>query len=263
MSFKTPITILKRIINETELFFTKNVWLELHSMWHRIKFIQLKKPEFGNFRNLKPFSKRGFDRGLPIDRYYIEQFLIENARDIRGHALEIGDNYYTRKFGGKRVTKIDVLHVVEGNPKATIVADLTHGDNIPSNSFDCIIFTQTLQVIYDIRRALNTLYRILKPSGILLATTFGISKIWRREGIDNWGEYWRFTTQSLHHLFGEVFPTQKINIKSYGNVLSAIAFLEGLASEELQKSELDYLDPDYEVLLTVRAMKPNNELMAQ
>jgi len=257
MSLNAPLTILKRIMDEAKLSLPENVWWRLHSMLHSIKFNKLKKVEFGNLRRLTPFSKQGFDRGLPIDRYYIEQFLSENALDIRGHVLEIGDDYYTRKFGGKRVKKIDVLHFVECNPKASIVADLTCAENIPSNTFDCIIFTQTLQMIFDTKKALYTLHRILKPSGILLATTHGISKIFRREGVDYWGEYWRFTTQSLQHLFREVFPTPNISIRSYGNVLTAIAFLEALASEELQKLELDYLDPDYEILLTIRAIKPN------
>jgi len=41
-------------------------------------------------------------------------------------------------------------------------------------------------------------------------------------------------------------------------VLTAIAFLHGLAAEELRREELDYCDPDYEVLLTVRAAKSLN-----
>ena len=42
----------------------------------------------------------GFDRGTPIDRYYIESFLSTHASDIRGHVLEVADNTYTRRFGG-------------------------------------------------------------------------------------------------------------------------------------------------------------------
>jgi hypothetical protein len=42
-------------------------------------------------------------------------------------------------------------------------------------------------------------------------------------------------------------------------VLTAISFLEGLASEEIKKKDLDYQDPDYELLITVRAIKVNKE----
>jgi hypothetical protein len=53
----------------------------------------------------------GFDRGLPIDRYYIERFLQTHSADIRRHVLEVGDNAYTRRFGGNRVTKSDVINL--------------------------------------------------------------------------------------------------------------------------------------------------------
>lgn len=212
---------------------------------------------FGTLRRLQPISRvHGFDRGMPIDRYYIEQFLSAHALDIRGNVLEIGNDTYTRRFGGDRVTKSDVLDLVEGNPKATVVADLTSADHVPSDSFDCIILTQTLQMIYDMRSALRHLYRILRPGGVLLATSHGISKISRRLGVDPWGEYWRFTGDSARRLFEEVFCSGNVTVEAHGNILAAIAFLHGLASEELEQRELDYHDPDYEVLLTVRAIKP-------
>jgi SAM-dependent methyltransferase len=210
---------------------------------------------FGCLRRLTPISREfGFDRGLPVDRYYIENFLARQADDILGRVLEIGDNSYTRKFGGDRVTKSDVLHVVEGNPKATIVADLTSADHIPSDSFDCFILTQTLQFIYDVRAALKTLYRILKPGGVVLATFGGISQI----ANDQWGDYqcWGFTTLSARRLFEEVFPTANVKVETYGNVLAAISFLQGLAVEELCQEELEHCDHNYELIITVRAMKP-------
>jgi len=55
---------------------------------------------FGSLRRVMPISRKwGFDRGLPIDRYYIERFLSAHALDICGYVLEIQDNAYTRKFG--------------------------------------------------------------------------------------------------------------------------------------------------------------------
>jgi SAM-dependent methyltransferase len=211
---------------------------------------------FGDLRRLTPISKDkfGWDRGTPIDRYYIERFLSEHTQDIRGRVLEIQDDTYTRKFGGTRVTHSDVLHVAEGNPKATIVADLTSADQIPSDTFDCIIITQTLQVIYDVRAALRHLYRILKPGASMLATFPGISHIPRYD-MDNWGDYWRFTTLSARVLFEETFGRDNFTVVAHGNVLVATAFLYGLAEEELTKEELDCRDPDYEVTIGVRALK--------
>jgi hypothetical protein len=75
---------------------------------------------FGDHRRLSPISRTfGFDRATPVDRYYIERFLAENAGDIRGRVLEIGDNAYTVRFGGARVERSDIMHVDATNPDAT------------------------------------------------------------------------------------------------------------------------------------------------
>ena len=226
-------------------------WIQRHTRWPPVGRARL-----GSLRRFTPISPVwGFDRGLPIDRYYIERFLTTHATDIRGHVLEIKEDLYSSRFGGDRVNRIDVLHPEEGNPAATIVADLTCAGQIPADTFDCIVLTQTLTFIYDVRAAVATLYRILKPDGVLLATVSGISKI-SREDMDRWGHYWSFTTQSSQRLFDEFFPEAKITVNAHGNVLTAVALLHGLASEELSPKELDYCDPDYQVLITIRAVKP-------
>lgn len=211
---------------------------------------------FGQLRRTKPFTRDfGNSRGLEIDRYYIEKFLTEHAPEIHGHVLEVKHNTYTLKYGGSRVTKSDVLHKLEGNPDATIVADLSSADHLPSNSFDTIIFTQTLQFIYDIKSTVATLFRILKPGGVLLVTASGMAQI-SREDFEQWGEYWRFTSLSARYLFEEAFPSENVSVKSYGNVLAAISFLEGLAVEDLKQKELDSHDPNYELVISVHAVKP-------
>lgn len=211
--------------------------------------------DFGDLRQLRPLSHEfGYDRGQPVDRYYIENFLSRHAGKIHGCVLEIGDDNYTRQFGAESVTHSDVLHISGDNPKATFVGDLTSAEHIPSQHFDCIIFTQTLQFIYDCSAALNTLYRILKPGGTLLATVPGISKIPQ----DEWGDLccWSFTEQSIKRLFDAAFPNSSVSVESRGNVLSAVAFLHGLATEELDPRELDYHDSLYQVLISVKATKP-------
>ena len=211
---------------------------------------------FGTLRRLAPISPIfGLDRGQPIDRYYIETFLRKHGVDIRGHVLEIGEPSYTRRYGGNRVTRSDVLHAVPGNPEATLVGDLVTGQGIPHATFDCMILTQTLPFIYDVRAAAATVFAALKPGGVLLATACGISQISRYD-MERWGDYWRFTTLSARLLLEEFFPAENVFVEAYGNVYSAIAFLHGLASEELSQEKLDYRDQDYEVLITLRAVKP-------
>jgi SAM-dependent methyltransferase len=208
---------------------------------------------FGDLRRLQPISRRwGYDRSHPIDRYYIEEFISAHATDIRGHVLEVGSDIYTRQFGGDRVAKSDVLHVVSGNPKATIVGDLACADHIPANQFDCFVLTQTLQMIYDQRAAIRHIYRILKPGGVVLMTSHGISKL---DLADEYKDHWHLTSHGARQLFAEVFPADCFDVQAHGNVLVAIAFLHGLGQGELRPEELDYFDAAYEVLITVRAMK--------
>jgi SAM-dependent methyltransferase len=209
----------------------------------------------GSLRLVKPVSRNwGFDRGLPVDRYYIERFLAGSAADIRGRVLEVKSGVYTRTFGGSRVISSDVLNLVEGNPDATIVGDLAKLEHIATNSFDCMILTQTLQLIFDVRAALKTVYRILRPGGTLLLTVPGISKIAEDDG-EGWEDCWRFTTFSTRRLLEEVFHRSNVLVESRGNVLASIAFLHGLSAGELTEEELDYQDMEFQVLITARAVK--------
>ena len=211
---------------------------------------------FGNLRRTRPVSGVfGFDRGLPVDRYYIEQFLAAHADDIRGRVLEVADRDYTTRFGGDRVTASDVLHVRPGNPHATIVGDLCTGEGIPRDAFDCIVLTQVLPFLWDVPAAVANVECALKPGGVLLATLPGISQISRFDA-DQWGDFWRFTSASAQRLFEEAFGRESVNVDVYGNVLAATAFLHGAAAQELNPHELEYRDPDYQVTIGVRAQKP-------
>jgi SAM-dependent methyltransferase len=210
--------------------------------------------QFGDLRRVEPISSDwGYDRGLPIDRHYIEQFLARRAGDICGRVLDIGDDIYTRRFGGSRVTRSDVLDVKKGNPKVTIQAELTDAPQIPSNSFDCILLVETLHMIYDVRGTLQTVNRILAPNGVLLATFPGITRIEKGGQGNQW--FWSFTGLSARKLLSEAFPVPTVTVEAHGNVLVAAAFLYGLAAEDLSASELACHDPNYELHLTARAVK--------
>ena len=210
--------------------------------------------DLGDLRRVDPVSRSfGYDRGRPVDRHYIEAFLTRHSRDIRGRVLEIGDATYTRRFGGGAVTRSDVLHIREGDPNATIFGDLVDAGHIPSDAFDCALITQTLHLIYDTAAAVRTLYRILKPGGVLLATFPGVSPISSYEWEASWS--WGFTARSARALAQACFEPDRIEVEACGNLLAMIAFLEGLAAEELSPAELDHRDPDCDFLLTLRAVR--------
>ncbi len=207
--------------------------------------------DFGDFARLKPIGDDwGLQRGGPIDRYYIENFLAENAKDVKGHALEIMNAAYLQRFGGQQVTRQDILDIDSNNPLATIIADLSKADHLPSDTYDCIILTQTLHLIYDLQSALKHLHRILKKEGVLLLTVPGISHYPYKTP-----RCWAFTEKSVRLLLEEQFISSKINITKHGNVLVTAAFLYGLGRGELSKAEYDYKDPNYQLIITARAVK--------
>jgi SAM-dependent methyltransferase len=211
-------------------------------------------PNLGDLRRVTPIDPNwGFERGTPIDRVYVERFVGAHAADIRGRVLEIAAPDYTTRFGTD-VEQVDVLMATDGNPEATIVGDLTDAPHIPSDAFDCAIVTQTLQFVYDVRSALATLHRILAPGGVLLATVPGLTKISPGED-EEYGEWWHYTARSVQRLGEEAFGERGVEVRSYGNVLSATAFLYGLAESDLRREELDARDRLYEVTIGLRAVK--------
>lgn len=233
-------------------------WVRKQQRIHKLQSVPVGKVDFGGLRRLSPISAIfGQDRDLmTIERYYIEEFLEKNSADVKGRCLEMGDPAYIEKFGGEKVTQTDVLNYVEGNPQATIVADLTDAPHIPDNTFDCIIITQTLQMIFEVDKAIETLYRILKPGGVVLCTSHGMTRVARREGVDDWGEYWHFTTQSKRRLFHTHFPKDHVEVSTVGNVFTCICNLHGLGASEIDPIELATHDPNFEMLVLVRAQKP-------
>jgi SAM-dependent methyltransferase len=208
-----------------------------------------------NLRQLEPISRSfGLDRGTPIDRYYIENFLNSHKADIAGRVLEIGDATYTRRFGINRVTHSDVLHTPPGGKGASLIGDLTTGVGVPAGVFDCIILTQVLPFLFDVRAALFHVHNALKPGGIVLATVPCISQISQFD-MQRWGDFWRFTSLAAARLFEEAFPDGMVQVQSYGNTLAATAFIQGMAKEELTAAELDHRDPAYELIVTIRARR--------
>ncbi len=213
--------------------------------------------DMGDLRRVEPVGRKfGFDRGTPIDRFYIESFLRSHTADIRGRVLEVGESTYTRRFG-LTVDQSDVLHAVAGNRHATMVGDLQSGVGISHDAFDCVILTQVLPFLFDVRAAIATVRRALKPAGTVLATVPCISQISRYD-MDRWGDFWRFTPLSVRKLFELSFAPADVQIESHGNALAATAFIQGMAQEELTREELEAADADYPLIVTIRAHRPFN-----
>ena len=214
----------------------------------------LGRVRFGDFDRTSPISPDfGFDRGTPVDRYYVEAFLAAHSGDIRGRALEVGDASYCRRFG-TGIVRQDVLHVAKDYPGATIVGDLSVPGVLPQGAFECLVVTQTLHLIYDMRAAIAEMHRALKPGGVLLLTCPGISQVDRGDWGPTW--FWSITRPAAERMFADVFGAANVAVEARGNVYAAVCFLEGLALEELDAAKLEVPDASYPVVVTVRARKP-------
>jgi hypothetical protein len=203
----------------------------------------------------EPLSRRfGLDRGRPVDRVYIERFLEAHAADVRGRVLEIYEPTYTRRFGGERVARADVLDVQEGAPHATLQGDLETGRGVPRSSFDCFICTQTLSLIYDLPAAARHAREALVPGGVLLLTVPGISQR-SLAGEGDFPDLWRFTSVGLERLIVGSFGPSDVEVSAWGNPITAAAFLYGLAEHEVDPAAFTWNDPEYELVVAARAVR--------
>lgn len=209
---------------------------------------------FGDFgRTLPVSSDYGYDRGTPIDRVYIESFLTEHAHSIRGRTLEVVSDEYTIRFGANRTTRRDIVDSRPENSRATIIGDLSNLGSEWNDTFDTIVLTQTLHLIYDLKTAVSTLYRLLRRGGTVLVTVPGLTPVDRHKEYDTW--YWSLTEVSARRLFSDVFGSDSTHVAVYGNVCSAVCFLQGLAAEELKPEMLNSRDRHFPVTIGICAIK--------
>jgi len=79
--------------------------------WARTVTRGLERPSWGSLRRVTPISANyGFDRGTPIDRYYVDKFFTARRHRITGRVLEIQTRDHTRKYGAA-VTVSDTLDI--------------------------------------------------------------------------------------------------------------------------------------------------------
>jgi SAM-dependent methyltransferase len=209
--------------------------------------------KWGSLRRTKPFSRNwGYDRGTPIDRIYIEAFLQAHANDVKGNALDVMTPSYLERFGGERVVRRDVLDIDPANTQATVVADLNEPESLPPAMFDCIVFTQTLHLVPDMRIAIANIWRALAPGGVLLLTVPALGRHDARQGFHH--DRWRVTRTGLECLLTTLVGA-RWETTAYGNLLSCTAFLYGLAAEELRAEELAISDPEFPLIVAARVTK--------
>ena len=203
---------------------------------------------------MAPISALPTERGVPVDRHFIEEFLRAHASDIQWTVLDVKDGLYTSRYGGERVRRGDILDVNRANREATIFSDIRDLKEIPDDTYDCFIVTQVLQYVDDVSAAIGASRRILKPGGTLLVTVPTIGKL-DGQGDRVAGDFWRFTPDSARYLFEKHFPPENLEIRGWGNLLVATSFLQGMAVDEIPERKRLHYDPIFTCGVTIRARK--------
>ncbi|MDR1775223.1 MAG: class I SAM-dependent methyltransferase [Actinomycetes bacterium] len=234
--------------------------LSLRNSWRtflrkRVVFPQVGRVNFGDFSTTNPVGEVfGSNRGPAIDRYYIETFLNQYADLIHDDVLEIAEDRYASRFGGAALRRVDTLGMPACETKTTIIGDLRGIPEIPDATYDCVILTQTLQFIFEAESALREVCRILKPGGTALITVPSISPISPSDR-DLWGDYWRFTEQSMSGLLSRAFGKDSFRVSSYGNAYAATAFIQGLCIDDVDTAQLEHYDPIYPLVIVACSHK--------
>lgn len=105
---------------------------------------------------------------------------------------------------------------LDKNPKwnPDIVADICDS-KIPDNSFDLVIMVQTLEHIWDYKKALSEIHRITRKYAIIdcpFFVNFHQEKVRMNKPWEEWDDYWRFTPAAFRRLLLEA-GFKKIDLK--------------------------------------------------
>jgi hypothetical protein len=204
---------------------------------------------FGDLARTESLTDWGFERGLPVDRWYIEHFLHERADLVRGRVLEVKEDAYATRFGA---SSVDVVDIDAANEMATIVGDLCVPTTLRPARYDAAIITQTLQFVSDVDAALRNVLSSLRAGGSLLITVPALSRLCGPE------DHWRWTPIGLEQQLWAAVGAQRaeVQVAGLGNSLSARAFLFGLAADDLAEEALAVRDPDLPLVVAACVRLP-------
>jgi SAM-dependent methyltransferase len=213
--------------------------------WARTVTRGLERPSWGNLRRVTPISATyGFERGTPVDRYYVDRFFTAHRDVIRGRVLEIQTRDHIRRYG----TDVIAADTLDINPafQPTYCCDLAHADAVLSGSYDCFLLPNTLCFLRDLDGALREARRIVRPGGAILATVPGFVPL-----TPDVKDYWHASADGWRVVADRVWNDCETTIDTHGNCLAAAAAMYGITVEELTARELDVNDPRYPVLVTI------------
>jgi hypothetical protein len=208
---------------------------------------------WGDLRRLEPLSPWwGEERGLCVDRHFIERFLEAHAEDVGGTVLAYHDALYATRYGRHRLHGCDVLDADATNPAATVVADLQSAPEIAAESYDCVLVPHVLQLLGEPAAALAECARVLKPGGVLLASVPAAARV--ETGAPR-TDHWRFSVEGFAELLAPAFGAANVEVEGHGGTAATLAFLAGLAAEEVEHDLLAGAAQEAPLVVTARAVK--------
>lgn len=224
--------------------------------WEIAIFRRITKPvQPINFLTIpEPVSRFfGYDRGTPIDRYYIEKFLSNEISALGkcSRILEVGETVYSDKYFP--LATRDILDFANG-------MDLTKLKTLPIDMYDVFICTQVFNFIYDVRMAVKGAFSLLRMGGVMLATVAGNISPISRSDMEAYGHFWGFTYLGIKKIISDVFGENNVRVFPFGNSVVATAFLQGMSVEDLPpKTLLDVVDADYSINIGIVATKRRSD----
>lgn len=178
---------------------------------------------------------------FPIDRYYINKFLLlDNINQIiktSSISLEFGEIRYSKTVSGqKKHWEYDDVFF-EG-------ANYVRGDflkeNKLKNKFDLIIATQVLPFVSDPDKFILRLKQALKNDGFAILTSPGLGIKTSTYDYERWGDFARYSDQFLDPLLKKHFNI--LEKYKYGNIETVSLMNLNIDYNFINKSSLDIND---------------------
>lgn len=142
-----------------------------------------------------------------VTKISLEKELLKQFKRLKpGIVLDVGSKLapYREQISHTKYLTLDI----DSQIKPDIISDISKV-NWESNYFDTIVATEILEHCYSPEKAINEIYRLLKPTGVCILST----RFFYRYHPDP-KDYYRFTEDSLKYLFRNF---REIEIYPHGN----------------------------------------------
>lgn len=195
---------------------------------------------FGDLRRSRPVSADfGADRGTPIDRYYLSQFIRQIQDKVRGRVLEVGGVQSNRL--SYRFARIESFTTLDLEPKVgvDVVGDLNDPCLFEPRRFDTIINFNVLEHVRTPWRSVENMAHWLDEGGHIATMVPSVQRVHLMPN-----DYWRMLPAALDAVHS-CFRERELFV--YGNALASVGALMGLAVEDFAPRDLDVLEADFPV----------------